>query len=326
MSMPRRACLALTGIKASALSVFRMAIDLTQGNVARAVSLFEDWSKAGKQPMAFPTILSVLGLDQENRDLQMAADLATEAGSHLSVLVVGLASPPPIGSYAAIVSDPWMEERQEDVNRLLRRVEEIKLLLKGADSAEVSSAYAEVVWADEVVGRHARYADLAIIGPDLLKGELARPALNGALFESARPVLVIPENSRPNLRPKTVLLAWDSRQEAARAAREALEMMKTAGNVHVTLVDPDAAPEANGAEPGADIALYLARHGIRVKVDQLPSTGRTVSAVLQRHALNIGADMIVMGAYGHSRMRERIFGGVTRTMIEETKVPLFMAH
>jgi nucleotide-binding universal stress UspA family protein len=277
--------------------------------------------------MPFPTILSVLDLDQENRDLQIAVALAIEAKSHLSVLVVGLASPPPIGSYAAIVSDPWMEERQEDVNRLLHRVEETKLFLKGAAlSAEVSSAYVEVVWASEVIARYARYTDLAVIGPDLLKGELARPALNGTLFESARPVLVIPENSRSTLRPKTILLAWDSRQEAARAAREALEVMKTAEDVHVTLVDPDAAPEANGAEPGADVALYLARHGVKVKVDQLPSAGRTVSAALQRHALDIGADMIVMGAYGHSRMRERIFGGVTRTMIEEAKVPLFMAH
>jgi len=277
--------------------------------------------------MSFQTILSVLDLDQGDRDLRTAIEIATEAKSHLSVLVVGLASPPPIGSYAAVVSDPWMEERQEDVNRLLHRVEETKLFLKGADlSAEVSSAYAEVVWASQIVARYARYADLAVLGPGLLKGELTRPALNGALFESARPVLVIPENSRPTLRPKTVLLAWDSQQEAARAAREALDVMMTAENVHVTLVDPDAAPEANGAEPGADIALYLARHGIKVKVDQLPGVGWTVSAVLQRHALNIGADMIVMGAYGHSRMRERIFGGVARTMIEEAKVQLFMAR
>lgn len=275
--------------------------------------------------MSFQTILSVLDLDQGDRDLRTAIDIATEAKSHLSVLVVGLASPPPIGSYAAVVSDPWMEERQEDVNRLLHRVEETKLFCADL-SAEVASAYAEGVWASEVIARYARYTDLAVIGPDLLKGELARPALNGTLFESARPVLVIPENSRSTLRPKTILLAWDSRQEAARAAREALEVMKTAENVHVTLVDPDAAPEANGAEPGADVALYLARHGVKVKVDQLPSAGRTVSAALQRHALDIGADMIVMGAYGHSWMRERIFGGVTRTMIEEAKVPLFMAH
>jgi nucleotide-binding universal stress UspA family protein len=82
----------------------------------------------------------------------------------------------------------------------------------------------------------------------------------------------------------------------------------------------------DGAEPGADIAAYLARHGLTVTVDQLAGGGRPVADVLKQHATDIGADLIVMGAYSHSRIRERIFGGVTRSFIEGARLPVLMAH
>ncbi|MCY1225330.1 Universal stress protein family protein [compost metagenome] len=128
------------------------------------------------------------------------------------------------------------------------------------------------------------------------------------------------------LAPKKILLAWNSTIEATRAAREALEMMKTADSVNVVLVDPKAVPARNGEEPGADVATYLARHGIKVTVDRLPSAGRQVNVVLLEHALDTAADLIVMGAYGHSRVRERMFGGVTKAMIESPAVPVLMVH
>lgn len=96
--------------------------------------------------------------------------------------------------------------------------------------------------------------------------------------------------------------------------------------MHVTLVDPTAIGSASGREPGAEIASYLARHGVNVIVDRLPSMGRPVADVLKLHARDIGADMIVMGAYGHSRLRERLFGGVTKSMIEQCDVPVLMMH
>lgn len=92
------------------------------------------------------------------------------------------------------------------------------------------------------------------------------------------------------------------------------------------LVDPLEGDEDQGAEPGADAAAYLARHGIKVTVDRLPSQGRTVASVLRRHATDTAADLLVMGAYGHSRLRERIFGGVTSAMIEEPTLPVLMAR
>lgn len=212
--------------------------------------------------------------------------------------------------------------------RLKSRVEQAEALVAKADlSADVDSEYTEIAWADETIGQRARYADLTILGPELLDdGALKLRAVNGGLFESGRPLLVVPTGSKPTLTPKVVLLAWDSRIEAARAAREAIDLMSSADSVHVTLIDPQATHTGNGPEPGADIAAYLARHGCKVTVDRLPSSGYTVAEALRQHAVDISADLVVMGAYGHSRLRERIFGGVTKSMIDEAALPILMAR
>ena len=278
--------------------------------------------------MPFKTLLSVIGVDQSDRDLQTAIGLCQEIGAHLSVLVVALAAPPPIGEYAAVVSDAWLEEREADMNRLRETAARMTARLADTDvSADVDSTYSEIAWANDVIGRRARYADLTVLGPDLLTGaDLRNTALSGALFESAKPVLIVPEGRAPTLRPKRVLVAWDSRPEAVRAVREALDLLAGAEDVRVVLVDPQASDLGNGPEPGADIATYLTRHGVKVSVDRLPSSGQSVATVLKQHATDMDADLIVMGGYGHSRLRERIFGGVTRSMLEEPVLPMLMAR
>ena len=214
------------------------------------------------------------------------------------------------------------------MNRLRETAAKMTARLADTDiSADVDSTYSEIAWADEVIGRRARYADLTVLGPDLLTGaDLRDSALSGALFNSAKPVLIVPEGRAPTLRPKRVLVAWDSRPEAVRAVREALDLLAGAEDVRVVLVDPQASDLGNGPEPGADIATYLTRHGVKVSVDRLPSSGQSVATVLKQHATDMDADLIVMGGYGHSRLRERIFGGVTRSMLDEPVLPILMAR
>ncbi|WP_454856729.1 universal stress protein [Rhizobium binxianense] len=108
--------------------------------------------------------------------------------------------------------------------------------------------------------------------------------------------------------------------------RAAMELLVGADSVHIVMVDPEASPAENGEEPGADIAAYLAKHDARAVVEVLASGGLATGEVLRRHADDIAADLIVMGAYGHSRLRQRIFGGVTRSMLEETRLPVLLAH
>jgi nucleotide-binding universal stress UspA family protein len=108
--------------------------------------------------------------------------------------------------------------------------------------------------------------------------------------------------------------------------RESLEMLADANEVRLVLVDPAEGEDHHGEEPGADAAAYLARHGVKVTVDRLPSSNHAVAEVLRRHAVDTSAELMVMGAYGHSRLRQRTFGGVTKSMLESQSLPILMAR
>ncbi|CAN7331151.1 universal stress protein [Aminobacter sp. LjRoot7] len=278
--------------------------------------------------MPFKTILTVTGTHRGDNDIKLASGLCEEVGAHLSVLAVALAAPPPIGTFAVPITDAWMEERRADLERLEKRTAEVShLLASSALSVDITNAYAEIVWADEIIGRRARYADLTFIGPELLSdGTLKDKTIEGALFSSGKPMLLVPEGSQPTLQPKKVMIAWDSRIEASRAVREAIHMLTAADDVRLVLVDPVEGESHQGAEPGADVATYLARHGAKVTVERLPSSGKSVAEVLKRHAADMSADLVVMGAYGHSRLREKLFGGVTKSILNDLSMPVLMAH
>jgi nucleotide-binding universal stress UspA family protein len=274
--------------------------------------------------MSCRSVFCVIGIDQCDRDILNAIHLCKEQDAHLSVLIVSLA-PTPMGGYGVVVSTAWLLEREADIAAMKKREKQVISLVQAAGlKADVDSYYCEKDWADEIIGQRARFSDLTIVGPDLLhQPALKTPALSGALFHSGRPTLVVPKGTHATLRPHKVLFAWDGRIEAVRAAREAIDVMAAAVDVHVTIVDDDAA-EVSDSRPRANIAAYLARHGIKVKIDRLRTCGAAVADLLKQHASEISADMIVMGAYGHSRLRERLFGGVTRTMIETSPIPIFM--
>lgn len=276
--------------------------------------------------MPFKSILNVTGADTGDADVRLVAHLCGEADAHLSVLVMGLAPVP------ATFGPPMTVTRsigwEEDIAQLKGRVAALQAILEGEDiSKSVVWDYCDPGAADDVIGQHGRYCDLTVIGPDLASApELRAKALEGALFSSARPVLLLPGSVTPSLSPRHILIAWDSGLEAARAVRESLEMLRSADQVTVVIVDPEPDFLGHGEEPGADLAAYLARHGAKVSVDRLPREGRTTSDVLRRHAIDTAADLLVLGAYGHSRLRDWILGGVTRSMVAEPPVPVFMAR
>ncbi|MCQ0989353.1 universal stress protein [Jiella marina] len=277
--------------------------------------------------MRFKTILSVTGLEQSDADLTLAQSLCEAEKAHLSVLLAAITQPPPLGE-AAVGSDYWLEEQREQVRQLRERMERVEARLAKADvSADVDTAHHEHAMIAQAVGRRARYADLVLVGPELASDRyIAEVVLEGALFDSRRPVLLLPEGAQATLRPRRIVVAWSSTPEASRAVYEAAEILGGADEVRVVLVDPQTTTAGAGPEPGADVAAYLARHGAKVTVDRLPSSGKPVADVIRDHAYDVSAEMIVMGAYGHSRLRERFFGGVTRSMIEKPPLPLFIAR
>ena len=178
-----------------------------------------------------------------------------------------------------------------------------------------------------LAARFARYADLTLIAPQLEGYELMQTwVMNGALFESGRPILLLPPGPARFPEARRVMIAWDASVEASKAVRDAIGPMKAAEAVHAVLVDPVPSFEGHCSEPGHDLAAYLARHGIATTVHRLPREGKDTDEVLRRTATELEIDLIVMGGFGHSRLRERIFGGTTTGMMQKTTVPVLMAH
>jgi nucleotide-binding universal stress UspA family protein len=273
------------------------------------------------------TVLLVIPVAESGANVSDAASFCEKTGAHLSVLVAAFAPPVPLGEYGLAVSDSWARERQSDLEALQKKVAGVtKQLSASGVSCDVSSAYAEAGMMDEEIGRRALYTDLTLMnaaaGEDRM---LSTAAIEATLFNARSAVLLAPKGANAAWPPTRVMIAWDSRVEAARAVHEALDYVQGAEDVRIVMVDPQAHGDS-GAEPGADIAAYLARRGLKVTVDRLPSAGHLISDVLTQHATDMQADLIVMGAYGHSRLRERIFGGVTKSMLDKPPMPLFLAR
>ncbi|MER9964771.1 universal stress protein [Mesorhizobium sp. M0045] len=261
--------------------------------------------------MAFKKILSVTGADHSDQDVTIAARLCAEVGAHLSVLIM---SPPLLTPLGAGIPE-WskhrahdsaaMEQRSKQIERFSRDManlektsREIQKLLRATWRCyDVDTEHCRKAGVGDAVRQRALCTDLTIIGPAFLKDTRLGPlVINGSLFDTGKPVLVVPEGAKAIMSPRRVLVGWDSRVQASRSVREALDLLAGAEEVRVALVDPEATCTGSGAEPGADIAAYLTRHGARVLVDRLPSAGKPVATVLAQHAIDTSANMIVMGA------------------------------
>ena len=173
---------------------------------------------------------------------------------------------------------------------------------------------------------HARYADLVVIGQsevadalDIATGLPARVVL-----AAGRPALILPNIGNFPTIGKRILVAWDASREATRAVTDAIPLLKRADKVNVMAVDPKSGKQGHIA--GADIGLYLARHGVHVEVSTDPGAEIDVGNELLSRASDLSADLIVMGCYGHSRLKEWVLGGATRTLLESMTAPVLMSH
>jgi nucleotide-binding universal stress UspA family protein len=145
-------------------------------------------------------------------------------------------------------------------------------------------------------------------------------------FATGRPVLVVPQIGAPSTVGKTVMLCWNASRESARAAADALPFLQAAEKVVILIVDPEVSADGHGQEPGADVAIWLARHGVKVTVQRDIAADAQIGEIILSRAADHGADLIVMGIYGHSRLREIVLGGVSRTMLSSMTVPGLMSH
>ncbi len=185
--------------------------------------------------------------------------------------------------------------------------------------------YTEVA---DALATHARYVDLAILGqvdPED-PGTGPRYLIEEVILGCGRPALVIPYIGAAPTLGERVMVAWDASREAARAVNDALPLLERARSVKVVTINPSNQTFGHGEEPGADIGLHLARHEIKVEVQRIDAHDIDIANALLSELANQSADLLVMGAYGHSRLRELMLGGVTRTILSDMTVPVLMSH
>lgn len=281
--------------------------------------------------MSYKDLLVTLDAEPSARE---RIDLAVGIAERFSAHLVGLyplpmpQMPRHLGYYDPALLDPFFAGLREDVRRAAAGVREAFEDVAGRRG--VSAEWRQITEGpDADPALHARYADLAILGqidPDRSETGLIRPRPEQVALASGRPVLVVPYAGHFENVGRRVVIAWSGAREAARAVSDALPLLTSAELVTVLTIDPRQGPDGHGELPGADIALHLARHGVKAQTDRTVSAGLPVGEVLLSRIADLGADLLVMGAYGHSRAREVLLGGATRSVLRSMTVPVLMSH
>lgn len=261
--------------------------------------------------------------------LDAAAALAKVHDAHVAALAVAHA-PVPFASEWGVTAVGLDQAGYEALRAAAERAAGVaRDQLSAAGVAhEVRVVDSPLAWPEEVAALHARYADLCVFGGPVEGDPGARfgTGFDALLMHSGRPVLMVPDGARLMAPPRRVVLAWQPRREASRALHDALPWLPRDSRVDVLVVNPEATALGHGEAPGADIARHLARHGCHAKVEVVDKgTSSTGEAILE-HCRGAAADLLVMGGFSHSRWREQVFGGVTRTVLSGARLPVLLSH
>jgi nucleotide-binding universal stress UspA family protein len=260
--------------------------------------------------------------------LDIAFELARAFGAHVTVLAIVPEIPVPASvevSYGAQLAAAHERAVREALDPVRTEFAQ-RAQRAGVSSVEWREARGDVV---ALAALHARYADLLILGQVDPGDDRTRPVagfLENLLLTAGRPTLVVPYAGAFGGVFSKALVAWNASRESTRAVTDALPLLQRATRVAVIVVDAQPATGTHGESPGADIALYLARHGVKAEAYPTPSGDVDVGDVILSRASDIGADLIVMGAWGHSRVRELVMGGATRSLLDEMTVPVLFSH
>ena len=263
-------------------------------------------------------------------DAALAAGLvlAESHRAHLAALVCVPLTTPITFEWSAIPADLYLRVQEAERERGRQVAAHVReTFSKSPVTTEVRVVESQLMPPARVAALHARHADLSIVSG--VSDETARWAdgmFLDLLLEAGRPVLVVPPQYAMTVPPRHAVVAWQATREAARALHDSLPLLKQSKTVDVLVVDPVVAANRHGEEPGADIATHLARHGLRVRLVSRPGMGEDAAAVIVRHAMESGAELIVAGGYSHTRMREALLGGVTRSLLETCPVPVLLSH
>lgn len=280
------------------------------------------------------TILIAIGKDASTDDLAKKLETIRTIPARVAILLVGEVPQFPyyavgVPPYGSVDFPPeWQEAVSRSKAALKAKQDEIETLLQQHDVAGgVAIVATEPSQISDAIARRAMLCDIALISDDLrVPDTLFRQVVYGVLFQSPIGVLLNDPAAEALHRPKRVFVAWNTHLHTARAVHQALPILRQTEDVTIGTVDPVMSEYSAGEDPGVDVAKWLTHHGCNVTVQQYPSGGHDVGSCILDRSKEIGADLIVMGSYGHSRTREAIFGGTTRTLIEQTDQAVFLAH
>ena len=283
--------------------------------------------------MWFKSVLTVVtDPAQAAESIGAAARMALGNDGHLDVLALGIDRTQVgyayIGS-VAVLTELSLERAEDDAKAAEAAARAALTQQDPALRWALETAVAQMGGMNAVVGNAASFADLVVqsLPYGAGRGNESAAVIEAALFGGHAAVLVVPAgvDTTRLAAPRRVVLAWNQSAEALKAAKCALPLLRAAGVVDVTVIDPPAYGTER-SDPGGLLCQFLVRHGVRAEVTVLARTLPEVADILAQHALDRNADMIVMGAYGHSRLREAVLGGATRAMLERSKIPVLMAH
>lgn len=258
--------------------------------------------------------------------LETAIALAKDHGAHLVGLYVMVM--PELPAYVAAQMPAEIIERQmqalKDSAAAAKKSFEAAVSSAGLASSEFRSGEGDPV---DVIGLHARYCDLAVIGQHDPDAGSYFDMPDRLILSLGRPVLVVPYAGAYTNLGRNAMVAWDGSRLATRAVNDALPLLTKAQSVAVMAANPGDAEAGHGAVPSADICAHLARHGVKVEAQHVQTDGSvSVADMLLSRAADGGIDLFVMGAYGHARWREIVLGGVTKHMLAHMTMPVLMSH
>jgi nucleotide-binding universal stress UspA family protein len=267
-----------------------------------------------------------LGLGDKDPAGTFAISIAEKFDAH--VLGVAFAYEPVIpGSVMGGIPPEFIEtqraESEKSARAAIARFEEAAK--KAGVSSETRVLSASVSSASDQLGRIGRRFDLIVVGQPTREQPMPDEVIDeGVLFESGRPVIFVPYIQKAGVKLDNVMVCWDGGRAATRAIGDSLPFLTKAKQVEVVVVGSK--PPKSDEISGADIGQHLARHGLKVEVKRITSPDIDVGSTILSHAADSSADLIVMGGYGHSRLREFILGGATRGLLESMTVPVLMSH
>lgn len=258
--------------------------------------------------------------------LAYADGLCAQFGAQLTGLMFGLVPYYPMSFTRAAAPEGWIlaqMQASEEAADAERRLKALYGKLAATNELKRVDAFEQEI--GRICGRRARTADLTVMGWSPGGGDIERTLFEGCLFDSGRPVLIVPAGHSFRGLPQRMLVAWNGSRESTRALHEALPLLRQARLTRFVTVDAESLDFGDGEEPNASVARHLERHRIPFEIKRAHSAGRDVATVLAEEADHFGAAVVVLGGYGYVRTGQWVYGGTTRAAVALARTPLFFA-